>query len=163
MWPHTFHVHSISVHLSHDGEFYSTRSFKNYQCLESQGPLPKTFWLNTNGALPVDQEFWKLLGWSRFTAWFENHCCREGDLIRGAKSLMGRMSPLRLPSWTQLKSESVSHTVMSYYLWPHGLLSARLLCPWDSPCKNIGVGCHFCVQEIFPIQRSNASPEAPAL
>ena len=26
-------------------------------------------------------------------------------------------------------------------LWPHGLQSARLLCPWDFPGKNTGVGC----------------------
>ena len=26
---------------------------------------------------------------------------------------------------------------------PHGLQPARLLCPWVSPCKNTGVGCHF--------------------
>ena len=40
-------------------------------------------------------------------------------------------------------------------LWPHGLKPARLLCPWDSPGKNIGVGCHFLLQEIFPTQESN--------
>ena len=28
-------------------------------------------------------------------------------------------------------------------LRPHGLQPARLLCPWDSPGKNTGVGCHF--------------------
>ena len=28
-------------------------------------------------------------------------------------------------------------------LWPHGLQPARLLCSWDSPGKNTGVGCHF--------------------
>ena len=28
----------------------------------------------------------------------------------------------------------------------------RLLCPWDSPGKNTGVGCHFLLQEIFPIK-----------
>ena len=27
---------------------------------------------------------------------------------------------------------------------------ARLLCPWDSPCKNAGVGCHALLQGIFP-------------
>ena len=32
---------------------------------------------------------------------------------------------------------------------PHGLWPARLLCPWDSPGKNTGVGCHFLLQEIF--------------
>ena len=31
----------------------------------------------------------------------------------------------------------------------------RLLCPWDSPGKNIGVGCHFLLQGIFPTQGSN--------
>ena len=28
-------------------------------------------------------------------------------------------------------------------LWPHGLQPIRLLCPWDFPGKNTGVGCHF--------------------
>ena len=28
-------------------------------------------------------------------------------------------------------------------------LPARLLCSWDSPSKNTGVGCHFLLQEIF--------------
>ena len=26
--------------------------------------------------------------------------------------------------------------------------TTRLLCPWDSPCKNTGVGCHFLLQCI---------------
>ena len=26
---------------------------------------------------------------------------------------------------------------------------ARLLCPWDFPGKNIGVGCHFLLQGLF--------------
>ena len=34
---------------------------------------------------------------------------------------------------------------------------ARLLCPWDSPGKNIGVGCHFLLQRIFPIKGWNRS------
>ena len=32
---------------------------------------------------------------------------------------------------------------------------ARLLCLWDSPSKNTGVGCHFFLQGIFPTQGSN--------
>ena len=28
----------------------------------------------------------------------------------------------------------------------------RLLCPWDSPGKSTGVGCHFLLQGIFPTQ-----------
>ena len=31
-------------------------------------------------------------------------------------------------------------------LQPHGLWRARLLCPWDFPGKNTGVGCHFLLQ-----------------
>ena len=41
-------------------------------------------------------------------------------------------------------------------LWdPHGLQPATLLCPWDSPGKNTGVGCHALLQGIFPTQGSN--------
>ena len=32
-------------------------------------------------------------------------------------------------------------SVMSDSVWPYGLQPARLLCPWDSPGKNTGVGC----------------------
>ena len=35
---------------------------------------------------------------------------------------------------------------MSDSLWPHGLQSARLLGPWDSPGKNTGVGSHSLLQ-----------------
>ena len=38
---------------------------------------------------------------------------------------------------------------------PIRLKPARLLCPWDSPGKNTGVGCHFFLQGIFPTQGSN--------
>ena len=34
---------------------------------------------------------------------------------------------------------------------------ARLLCPWNSPGKNIGVGCHSLLQGIFLTQGSNLS------
>ena len=40
-------------------------------------------------------------------------------------------------------------------LWPRGLWPTRFLCPWDFPAKNIGMGCHFLLQGIFPTQGSN--------
>ena len=41
-------------------------------------------------------------------------------------------------------------------LWrPHGLLPIRLLCPWDFPGKNTGVGCHFLLQGTFLTQGLN--------
>ena len=37
-------------------------------------------------------------------------------------------------------------SVVSNSLRPHGLHPARLLCPWDSPGKDTGVGCHALLQ-----------------
>ena len=44
---------------------------------------------------------------------------------------------------------------MSNSLEPHGLQPSRLLCPWNPPGKNTGVGCHFLLQGIFPTQGLN--------
>ena len=40
-------------------------------------------------------------------------------------------------------------------LRPHRLQPAMLLCPWDSPGKNTGAGCHALLQGIFLTQGSN--------
>ena len=37
----------------------------------------------------------------------------------------------------------LSHKVVFNSLRLHGQEPTRLLCPWDSPGKNTGVGCHF--------------------
>ena len=44
---------------------------------------------------------------------------------------------------------------MSNSLQPHRLHPTRLLCPWDSPGKNIGLGYHALLQGIFPLQGLN--------
>ena len=49
----------------------------------------------------------------------------------------------------------VSCSVSSNSLWPHGQQPTRLLCLWDSPGKNTGVGCQFLLQGIFPTQGLN--------
>ena len=41
-------------------------------------------------------------------------------------------------------------------LRPHGLQPTRLLCPWDIPSKNTGMGCHFFLRGIFPTQGLNS-------
>ena len=38
---------------------------------------------------------------------------------------------------------------------PHRLEPARLLCPWDSPGKHTGAGCHARLQGTFPTRASN--------
>ena len=40
----------------------------------------------------------------------------------------------------------LSCSVSSDSLWPQGVKPTRLLCPWDFPRKNTGVGCHFLLQ-----------------
>ena len=49
----------------------------------------------------------------------------------------------------------LSRSVVFDSLQPHGLRHTRLLCPWDFPGKNTGVGWHFLLQGIFPTQGSN--------
>ena len=48
----------------------------------------------------------------------------------------------------------VSRSAVSGSLPRHGLWfpmqATRLLCPWESPGKDTGVGCHFLLQGIFP-------------
>ena len=51
--------------------------------------------------------------------------------------------------------ESVSCSVVSDSMRPHGLLLTKLLCPWNSPCKNTGVGYHVLLQGIFLTQGLN--------
>ena len=42
-------------------------------------------------------------------------------------------------------------------------MDAWILCPWNFPSKNTGVGCHFLLQGIIPTQRSNPSLASPEL
>jgi len=43
-------------------------------------------------------------------------------------------------------------------LWPCGLSPIRLLCPWNFPGKNTGVGCHCLLQGILPPFQVNSLP-----
>ena len=52
---------------------------------------------------------------------------------------------------------SVSRSVVSDALRHYVLYLARLLCPWNSPGKNTGVGSHSLFPGIFPTQGSNLS------
>ena len=50
---------------------------------------------------------------------------------------------------------SWKHVLQLYLTLCDPVEPARLLCPWVSPGKNTGVGCHFLLQRIFPTQRLN--------
>ena len=57
---------------------------------------------------------------------------------------------------TQTHSPLVFTQSCSTLCYLMGLQPARLLCPWDSPGRNIGVGCcHSLFQGIFPTQGLN--------
>ena len=77
--------------------------------------------------------------------------------------IWGIQSPIKYGSWpyNSHPSASVSHSGVSDYLQPYGLLPARIFCPWDSPGKNTGVGCH----SLSPGNLSNQGiePGSPAL
>ena len=48
----------------------------------------------------------------------------------------------KLPQWCSTLCDSIWY-------------ATRLLCPWDSPGKNTGVGCYWLLQGIFLTQGSN--------
>ena len=77
-----------------------------------------------------------------------------------------------LKSWRHAQYFSIKHkfktSVEFYFLlvcakslnfiqlfWVHGSYPAGLLCPWDFPGKNTGVGSHFLFQKIFLTQGLN--------
>ena len=75
-----------------------------------------------------------------------------------------RRQGLHLLSWVSEKwnglaqaaeSECVSRSVVFDSLGHYGLEPDRLLCPWDSPGMNTGVGCHSLLQGTFTTQESN--------
>ena len=53
------------------------------------------------------------------------------------------------------KSESISDSIMSDSFAIPWTVSCQAPCPWSSPGKDTGVGCHFLLQGIFLIQGLN--------
>ena len=52
---------------------------------------------------------------------------------------------------------------MSDSVQPHRWQPTRLLCPWDSPGKNSGVGCHFLLQCMKVKSESEVAQSCPTL
>ena len=69
--------------------------------------------------------------------------------------LLSQFGTIKTWHQSKVKSESVSYSVMSSSLFPHGLQPAKLLCPWNSPGKDTGVDNHFHLHRISPTQESN--------
>ena len=58
------------------------------------------------------------------------------------------------------ESESDCYSVMSDSLQPRRLWPTRLLCPWNPPGKNTGVGSHSLLQDL---PNPGIKPRSPAL
>ena len=69
-----------------------------------------------------------------YTFWIENNGLNE-------RACFGESRELAMTSGFAFNCLSI--IVMSDSLRPHGLLPDRLLCLWNFPGKNTGMGCHF--------------------
>ena len=54
-------------------------------------------------------------------------------------------------------------SVVSGSVQPHRRQPTRLPCPWDSPGKNTGVGCHFLLQCVKVKSESEVAQSCPTL
>ena len=81
--------------------------------------------------------------------------------IAGRRFTVWATREVRFPRWYGIYTYAcvyvLNHWVTSDSLWPHGLQSVTVPCPWDFPDKNTEVGCHFFFQGIFPTQGLNLS------
>ena len=70
--------------------------------------------------------------------------------------------PKLLPSYCCCCCCCIS-SVVSDSVWPNRRQPIRLLCPWDSPGKNTGVGCHFLLQCMKVKSESEVAQSCPTL
>ena len=64
--------------------------------------------------------------------------------------------------WSAAAAAAVA-SVVSNSVRPHRQHPTRLLCPWDSPGKNTGVGCHFLLQCMKVKSESEVAQSCPTL
>ena len=95
---------------------------------------------------PLSMEF------SRQEYWIGLPFPSPGDLLNlGIEPVSSALAGV---FFTTESSGSISCSAVSDSLPSHGLQPAKPLCPWNSPSKNTGVGCHFLLQGIFSTQGS---------
>ena len=72
----------------------------------------------------------------------------ENELLvsRGEDRGKDRMRSWDWHIYTAAAAAAKSLQFVSDSVWPHRWQPTRLPCPWDSPGKNTGVGCHFLLQ-----------------
>ena len=92
--------------------------------------------------------------------WWERDESTVGDLDSGPGDLT-QTCRVKKQVAMQRDSNGLRAYVLSHFshvrlsFRAYGLQPARIFCPWDSPGKDTGVGCHFLPQRIFPTQEWN--------
>ena len=72
-----------------------------------------------------------------------HHSCLDSTVLRSSTAFLKLCRVAQ--SFSQVHSPCISlHTLL--VVRSRSVEPARLLCPWDFPGKNIGVGCHFLLQ-----------------
>ena len=133
---------SVCIHVEERCAGRQRNRNKGRKMVESQRP----FSLFQSWCLPRDQEdFW---GWE---VWKINISQPAMPLKERSDNEESSGTPVQTDVIRPLRLHTMYARVFSY-VWLHGLQTARLLCLWDSPGKNAGVGCHFLLQGIFPTQ-----------
>ena len=112
-------------------------------------PIFPLFLMKRSSPLPLQLCLWQVDRAMRGTRIKTKPIKRNGFESVGMRWV--NLDPIIHSEWVSEWSRSV----VSDSLQPGGLYPTRLLCPWDSPGKNTGVGCHFLLQGIFPTQGSN--------
>ena len=64
---------------------------------------------------------------------------------------------------SKIRSDQISHSVVSDSVRPHRQQPIRLHRPWDSPGKNTGAGCHFLLQCMKVKSESEIAQSCPTL
>ena len=123
---------------------------------------PITSWQIDGETMETVRDF--ILGGSKITA--DGDCSHEikRHLLLGRKTMTNLDSILKsraITLWT--KVHLVNACMLSRFsrvqlCVPHRQQPTRLLCPWDSPGKNTGVGSLSLLQGIFPTKGSNPGP-----
>ena len=83
------------------------------------------------------------------------------DLVTAQKLHLNLVSYFLLFTANLMKSKSVSHSVVSDSLWPHGLQPARFICPWRFSRQEYWSGLPFSSSGYLPNPR--IEPRSPAL
>ena len=86
---------------------------------------------------------WSLIPWLPWLLFIFTVACSPGSNLKHCTDLS--------PPQSSTESSSLNFPQTPW------TVACQVLCPWNSPGQNTGVGCHFLVQGIFPTQQSNPS------